>query len=843
VRAGADRTDLEIRLDAGAALRVRVVDPEGDPVHGLSVELTASDARERRLGGFRFGGNEVDADQVHEGDDGKYTVTRLESGTFTVRLLPDEREDVEKEDVRLKSGETIDLGTIVAREGRSIAGHVTDAATGPIAAAEIHALWSTAAGMKNRTVRTKADGSYRLAGVGEEPIDMLFVTAKGFARADRRGVVTGDRAVDFILERTGSVVGRVVGPEGGVPAAFRVTAHAEAKRANEGGAGMFRMLGNEGASDVFSDPLGNFRLDGVEPGSYTIEAAAEPFAPAKKAGLQVVSDQVADAGTLTLRVGAALRGRVLDAKDESPVAGASVRVATPSVMPFQAGRNDPAGAVMSAGDGAFAVRGLEPGAYVVTVEHPEFSPSRVRVEIPPDQDPADVVAHLSRGGTLTGTVRDAQRQPLADVNIVLFQGMGQDARTAASGRDGVYSFDKLAPGSYSAMKAPEGGGRMAGFGMKSAVIREGEATVLDFDDAPKLRVHGTVRRGGEPLPDVTLMFLTTVPGDSNLQSAQSDAQGHYEIGLDHGGTYDVALADNGLTRTRGRSSVRVEVPETPDASVDIVLSALGISGRIHDADGKPVVGAFVSARMEPATKDPSGSGAATSDGEGMFRLDGLAPGTYRVSGRANGYRSSEPVTVALAEGAQDAPIDLRLERGSALRGRVVDPGGRGLAGAMVLVAPSSGPGGFASSATASTDFNGTFDLTAPSDGPMDITAIPAGWAPARLTGVTPASSDDAPELVLHASLGGRIQLHVTAAGGQPVAGVQVAIRPASPWPGSEMALTMHRFPPTGTDGATSLDLLAPGAYLISVAGQADAAPVSVEIREGVETTAVLALPK
>jgi hypothetical protein len=123
----------------------------------------------------------------------------------------------------------------------------------------------------------------------------------------------------------------------------------------------------------------------------------------------------------------------------------------------------------------------------------------------------------------------------------------------------------------------------------------------------------------------------------------------------------------------------------------------------------------------------------------------------------------------------------------------------------------------ATATSGQTDINGTFRITAPVDGPLDITAIAAGWAPARLLGILPPSAPDAPEPLLRTSTGGRVRIRVLGNDGQPVPSVQLQLRAVPAILGGDMALLMN--PPALTDvsGTTVVDRLAPGAYEVSVA--------------------------
>jgi hypothetical protein len=170
----------------------------------------------------------------------------------------------------------------------------------------------------------------------------------------------------------------------------------------------------------------------------TITAKADGKAPGRKSGLQVVSDQVLDAGTLILEDGRALRGRVIAAKDDAPVPGASVSVAPPQGF-MMTGSRDTAGVAISGLDGRFEIAGLEPRTYAVAATQPgthQLGPRRDRA----GADMDDFVIKLSRGGTSPARARRA-KQTLPNVAVLLTKmGMGGGPQTAST--DGRrYSFE------------------------------------------------------------------------------------------------------------------------------------------------------------------------------------------------------------------------------------------------------------------------------------------------------------------------------------------------------------------------------------------------------------------
>jgi protocatechuate 3,4-dioxygenase beta subunit len=537
IEAGTDRGDLELKLDAGASLAVRLVTAQDLPVKDLEARMQPQGGGKRR--GLGMSANDIDRDKIVPQGDGKFLIKALDAGTFDVTLQPPDYADVAREGVKLRSGETTDLGTLRVKESKSIAGRITDQSGQPVPGAVISGLSIDSEMRLSREARSGADGRYRLAGLGDQPIRNLSVSAPGYANASREGATPGDTAVDFTLEKTGSVAGKVQLRGGAAPAAFRVQAFAEAKEKQERPG--FRMMISNRPDDeqIFTDPSGNFRLDGVEPGMVTITAKADGKAPSRKSGLKVVSDQVTEAGTIILDDGRALRGRVVAAKDDAPVPGATVSVSVPQGMMMTSGRDSTAAMAISGLDGRFEILGLEPKAYTVDATQPDYSTNTGRVEIGAEADTDDFVIKLSRGGTITGAVRDAQRQPQANVQVLMTKiPMGGGPQTASTGPDGRYTFEKIAPGEYMVIRAPTGGGPlMLVGGMKQVTVREGETTIHDLDEAAKINLSGRVLKGGQPVANAMLLFNVGdgMGSPTDLKQSRSDGDGRYQGRARHRG--------------------------------------------------------------------------------------------------------------------------------------------------------------------------------------------------------------------------------------------------------------------------------------------------------------------
>jgi protocatechuate 3,4-dioxygenase beta subunit len=845
IDAGTDRSDLEMKLEAGALLAFRLVSDKDVPVKELDVRVQSQGAGRRR--GMAFGANDVPPDKVTSQGDGKFLVKALDAGTFDVTLQPLDFADVNREGVKLKSGETTDLGTIRVKEAKSLSGRITDGSGQPVAGASISGLWMDGDARFSREATSGADGRYRLSGLGDSPLRNLSVRATGYATANRESAAPGDTAVDFTLEKTGSVAGKVEYRGGAIPPAFRVQSFPEAGEKQER-PGLRIVMNNRPDEDqVFTDPSGNFRLDNVDPGMVTITAKADGKAPARKSGLKVVSDQVVDAGTLTLDDGRALRGRVVAAKDDAPIPGATVSLAPPQGFMMSSDRTA-AGLAITALDGTFEIAGLEAKTYAIDATQPDYSPNTGRVEIGADADTNDFVIKLSRGGTITGMVRDAQKQPLVNVQVLLTKiPMGGGPQTASTGPDGRYTFEKIAPGEYMVIKAPTGGGPLMLFGgMKQVVVREGETTTYDLDDAAKINLTGRVLRGGQPVPNAMLFFSA---GDgsappTDLKQSRTDADGHYTIGLDSAGTYGVVVSAGGMMIGGRQSAVPIQVPDQPNPVVDVTVKAAGISGHVTNAEGKAISGAVVNVKTTGTQAGNEGRGRGGMQGQtesdGSFLIEGLDPGSYGLTVAAPGYRNAEVPPVTIANDSDVPSVDVQLESGRTVRGRVVDASGNGIAGAMVFTAASGSPPSARDSMPATSDVNGTFVITAPADGPIDLTAVAAGFPAARATSVTP---QDGVDVVIRAPHPGRILVKVVDRGGTAVLGARVDCKAVPDFLGASFVSILDRTLPTDSDGSTTVSSLAPGAYELTVTkGPGVRATSAATVAAGSEVVQTVSLP-
>src|SRR5262245_42935151 len=106
------------------------------------------------------------------------------------------------------------------------------------------------------------------------------------------------------------------------------------------------------------------------------------------------------------------------------------------------------------------------------------------------------------------------------------------------------------------------------------------------------------------------------------------------------------------------------IPMLLSSGIAEASSALGtISGTVKDAQGRPLVGAFINIRN--ASVNDEILKTAKTDKQGRFLAANLSPGRYFVQAKADGYKSASVETATVAA-SQNSVFNFTLRRAADL---------------------------------------------------------------------------------------------------------------------------------------------------------------------------------
>lgn len=674
------------------------------------------------------------------------------------------------------------------------------------------------------------DGAFVAGPFPGEPPHRIDFYAPGFQEARERWT-PGEEPEELlvVMRRGGSIEGVVMDLATAEPVPrFRVESSDRIElTADE--PGRFNPFS---AGQPFEDPGGRFVLESVRAGEVSLVFHAPGYLPARVEGVAVSAGKRTRGLIVKMVPGGAARGVVVDALG-APLAGAQV-FALPASEAGREGRGRgrrnrrgapsellrelPAGlyahavglglvadlVVRTDAQGAFELRGLEPGPTVLVALHAAHVPGRsAEFAVPEGESLEGLRIQLERGGGLFGTVEDRHGRPLAG-SAVIAVAPGRMAPTGIAdvggglyeGRAderGDYRIEPMSPGSYLVVatrgdEALDPLSFFANLDFDLVTVPAVELVRFDIVDeaAGGTRVYGRVSDGGGPIERGTLTAVG-FQGEGlfglDFKLARLREGGLFEFAGLAPGEYQFQLEGAGA---RARMSARI--PDVPEFRLDLELPRGAIEGRVVEgASSLPVAGCEVLlrplSRAEPRGLAASLLGAqgqlsrARSEADGSFRFERLEEGEYELAARPRAGEAgpllgpSRTIVVELGRAERRRDLRIRLPEARSLAGVVRAEDGSPITGASVLARSEKAIE--ARAARARSDAEGRFVLQPLGPGEYTIEVGAAGYASTTLGGVElPEQRGAEREVAVVLKQGVLVTLAVEAADGRPVAGAR-----------------------------------------------------------------------
>jgi uncharacterized GH25 family protein len=545
----------------------------------------------------------------------------------------------------VKPGETRQLDITLVL-GAIVSGRVLDEQGAPVRGARVEfrsLQLDETSWFHNRYGTSDAQGAYRVTGIlpGEWKV---AIECAGYRSLEREFGALKDaerrEGVEFTLS-SGNFVSGVVRWESGEPAERATVLVALAAGAP---------TSDEQLDDKPKrvDADGRFRISGLPAGPYDVTASAPEGSRPQPAGAEkrsklggpkwIAEAKSVNAGSeleLVLRPGLALRGRVVDERDQ-PVTRFTVRADSRRDNGMVWRSDWELTQKFESEDGSFALEGVREGDWVLTVNAKGFAtPDEQRVKAP-QSDAEALVVRLSRFARVRGVVVDSAGKPVAGATLevqsessgqrVVFQRGEQDA----TDDEGRFELDDVTPGASKLTAKHAQHAPSLPFELR---LTPGEELadvrlVLPIGGSVVGRIHQS-----HLAPDVVWAVSLHASGRMS-QNLETQADGSFVVERLTPGGYTLTAYTRPKTprnasveeQTRDtrhlRGSVEVRAGETSEVTLGAPSGApIPLSGRVT-LGGRPVVGASIYASRSEFTSQ------AVSDANGNYKCDLDGPGKY-----------------------------------------------------------------------------------------------------------------------------------------------------------------------------------------------------------------------
>ncbi|HEY5111018.1 MAG TPA: carboxypeptidase regulatory-like domain-containing protein [Acidimicrobiales bacterium] len=744
---------------------------------GATISGTVTNASSAQLANicvFVTGVSNGSSGFAQTGSDGKYTVSDLAPGNYTVEFYngcggggnytlqyynnttAGTPSSASATAVAVATGSSVTGINAVLTAGATISGTVVDSSGAGLYGVCVNA--NSLDGNSYGSASTAQNGAYTVNGLAPGSYSVSFSSGCG---------ISGNYATQSY---NSTVVVTTASPATGINALFSAGTAISGVVTDSNGTGLKSVCVQAlsvGGSYAFGFTASNGAYTMVvAPGSYTVSfincgpgSFASQYYNDTPSGtptsvgatwLNVTAVTPASGINAVLAAGATISGKVTG----------SDGVGLANVCVYASTASGSYGTATTGSDGTYTVSGLAPGTYTL-----EFSigcgvsgnyatqDSGAITVTSSTSSVTGINAVMTAGATISGTVTDSSNAPLSGICVDALNASGIVVDTATTGSDGTYTMTGLASGSYHVQFSSGcGSGSYAtqfynatstpDFLLSTAIsvsaIAGSPVPNINAEMTGGATISGTVTNSGGAAAGVCVQASTTsglvgtattgsdgtytitglAPGSYTVEFFSCGGGGSYETQYWNGSTTDVYVQSD-------ETSLSVSVA-TPATGINAVMGGdATISGTVTTS------GAGLSNVCVMAYSGGLYMGGALTQSDGTYIVNGLAPGSYTVeffncgvgtyslqwyNATATGTSSSTSATSLSVSVATPATgINAVMGGDATISGTVTTSGAR-LPGVCVYATPVGG--GPAASTTTATD--GTYTVTGLAAGSYDV---------------------------------------------------------------------------------------------------------------------------
>lgn len=419
---------------------------------------------------------------------------------------------------------------------------------------------------------------------------------------------------------------------------------------------------------------------------------------------------------------------------------------------------------------------------------------------------------------LVGWVEDAETGARLEGAVVLLR-RGQQTLQAQADAQGEFVFRGLDPGAWSVEARAEG--FLPDLEPRRVELGTRPLRGVEVLAWPVGTLRGSLSAHGEPVQGAALSLLRPQEDGEELEEpleVVSDAKGRFEVQVRAGSlrlraqVSGLEAQSSQLVRLVGGGQQELRLDLTPRGSLRV---------RVVDEQGEPVRGARVELLGTPGRRL-----ARDSDASGEALLEQVPAGQVRARVWAARYSPLETALVPV-EPEQEARLEVVLPPLRTVMGQVVDPDGKGVAGAKVSLHPEGQPGSVTS---INAGRAGEFRFKELEQGRYLVQARHFKFSPSVEVRVD-ASQEELVRLELRR--GGSIEGEVVLGGGGVPESFSVTVDSYETEEGVEEERRMWPLKVDGGDGSFVLADLSPGIYGLHV----DAPGHGYGVSRGIRVTA------